>query len=244
MQSNKLQKNSETIVFDFNKLGLGVFLYAYATFLGACYLFAFWRPIGFNIFPYLTAQDYISASLNRLTILIAVPLIFSAFIFLDEETKKGRSTYVFAYLAIMYCIAFFVEFYKAASSYLGFNFYFTNENSAIAIAALIFAAGMALSIYSCVKSTTLTIQIAGLILVQSSGALAAGYSDGKTIYNGAMQVHFLDNKELCESDGVRDWVLLGSFGSRTFFMNTIDKRLCITEQKNMRLVSRQVQDTH
>lgn len=68
--------------------------------------------------------------------------------------------------------------------------------------------------------------------------MSAGYSDGKAVFHGAERVYFLDNKELCDASGVRDWVFLGRFTEHTFFMNTVDKRLCLTAEKNFKLVSR------
>ena len=243
MRARRNQNSPARIDMGFDKLGLGVFLYAYAVLLGACYLFAFWRPIGFNIFPYLGLQDYVSAPLNRVAVLVATPLILAA-VFLGgwrmEERWFGR--YAATYLVLLYGVAFLKDFYQAVSSYQAISFHFANEPSVLAIAALLFFVGAGLAIYSCRAEAGLRGQIAALVLVQSAVSMAAGYSDGKAVYNGAVQVHFLENKELCESGGVRDWVLLGAFGGQTFFMNTIDKRLCLTDQKNLRLVSRQVKE--
>jgi hypothetical protein len=57
------------------KMNAAVLLYAYAVFLGALYLFSFWRPFGFSIFPYLALQDYVSTPLNQLIVLIAFPFL-------------------------------------------------------------------------------------------------------------------------------------------------------------------------
>lgn len=234
------QSDHPRIDFGFDKLGVGVFLYGYAVFLGACYLFAFWRPIGFNVFPYLGLQDYIGAALNRVVVLVAMPLIFAAIVFSgDREAGNKFAQRIVPFLAALYCIAFVKEFYQASSRFLTTDFYFANENSVLMIAALFFCAGVACAIYCWRALAGLHVQIAALVLLQSAVSMAAGYSDGKAVYNGALQVHFLENKELCEAVGVRDWVLLGAFGDQTFFMNTIDKRLCLTDEKKIRLTSRQ-----
>ena len=61
------------------QLSHGLLLYGYAIALGAAYIFAFWRPLGFNIFPYLGAIDLLTAPLNRLLALFApLILLFSA----------------------------------------------------------------------------------------------------------------------------------------------------------------------
>ena len=54
------------------------------------------------------------------------------------------------------------------------------------------------------------------------------------------EVHFLDNRELCEKEGNAQWVFLGHFSNSSIFMNTADKRLCFTDAKNYRLVSRKI----
>ena len=65
-------------------------------------------------------------------------------------------------------------------------------------------------------------------------------SHGKTVFNGAEEVHFPDNRELCEKEGNAQWVFLGHFSNSSIFMNTADKRLCFTDAKNYRLVSRKI----
>jgi hypothetical protein len=56
----------------------------------------------------------------------------------------------------------------------------------------------------------------------------------------AEEVHFLDNRELCEKEGNAQWVFLGHFSNSSIFMNTADKRLCFTDAKNYRLVARKI----
>lgn len=243
MKTVSNRRNRAPADLGLEKIGLGVFLYAYAVFLGACYLFAFWRPIGFNIFPYLSIQDYLSAPLNRIAVLIAIPLIFAATFLSGARNGQIRfKGYILIYLIFLYTFVFVSDFYQATSLFLDVNFYFENEKSVLLIAALLFTIGAGLAIYSFRALPWLPLQITALVLVQAAVSMIAGYKDGKTVYNGAQQVYFLENKEVCEKDGVRDWLHLGTFSSQTFFMNTIDKRLCITDQKNLLLVSRKVKE--
>lgn len=243
MKTNRVRRNHERIDLELGKVGLGMFLYAYAILLGACYLFAFWRPIGFQIFPYLGVQDYVNAPLNRVAVLVAVPIVLAA-TFLARARANGSSFRrdIVIYLVFLYGIGFVKDFYQAVSRYQEASFRFDNEITVLYIAVLLFVVGTGFAIYSYRTSVGLPLQIVALVLVQSSVSMTAGYSDGKTLYNGAEQVFFLENKEICEPDGVRDWVYLGTFGSQTFFMNTIDKRLCISDQKNLRLISRKVKE--
>lgn len=226
-----------------DKFGVGVLLSAYAVLLGASYLFGFWRPFGFIIFPYLELKDYLSAPLNRISVLIAPPILLALVVFGGKRDEKSAlSTDVAFYLIAMYAVAFAKEFYQAVTRYIDIDFHFPNEFSVLLVTSLFFLAGVAAAYYAHRSSVKLHVQIAALILVQSAVTTAAGYADGKALYNGAAEVHFLGNKELCEPGGLRDWVYLGNFGGQTFFMNTIDKRLCLITEKNIRLVSRKVKE--
>lgn len=243
MKSIGNRKNQPRSDLGLDKIGLGVFLYAYAVMLGACYLFAFWRPIGFNIFPYLSVQDYVSAPLNRIAVLVATPLVFVV-LFLAGARSDGIvfRRYILISLIASYTFGFFGDFYESTSLFSNASFYFENEKSVLLIASLLFVIGAGLAIYSYFALAWLPIEISALVLVQASVSMIAGYKDGKIVYNGAQNVYYLENKDVCEKDGVRDWVHLGTFSSQTFFMNTIDKRLCITDQKNLLLVSRKARE--
>jgi len=240
MDDHQLKNAYTDQAWGLDKLGISVLLYAYAVLLGACYLFAFWRPIGFNVFPYLALQDFITAPLNRVSVLVATPIVFAVIAFgIRRAPTYNQKSDIFFYLVFLYGVAFLKDIYQAISRYVSVDFHYTNEFNVLVYAILLFCAGISAAYYSYRSLPVLRTQIAVLVLVQLSVSMAAGYSDGKAVYNGAIEVHFLGNKELCEPGGLRDWVLLGSFGGQTFFMNTIDKRLCLTTEKNIRLVSRQ-----
>jgi hypothetical protein len=229
--------------YGLDKLGLGALLYAYAILLGATYLFGFWRTIGFDIFPYVSLQNYVSAPLNRIIVLVAAPLLFAVVVFAKSEMSEARNArHLSLYLTFLYCIAFALQQYQAVSRYIQHDFHFENELNVLVIAMLLFSVALVLCYRIYRSPSTIYLRIFALVIVQTAVALAAGYSDGKAIYNGAVQTHFLANKELCEPAGVRDWVYLGKFSDQTFFMNTIDKHLCITGEKNFKLVSRKIKE--
>jgi hypothetical protein len=226
-----------------DKVGLGVMLYAYAVLLGAAYLFGFWRPIGFNIFPYLSLQDYVSAPLNRVVVLVSMPVLFALILFgRRDEIDHQSSRTICLYLVALYAVGSATQMHEAVTRYLQFPFRFDNELTVLALAASLLLASIGAGVHIYRSVSTIYLQALALVLVQASIAIAAGYSDGKAIYAGAVSVFFLDNKDLCEPDGVRDWVYLGKFTDHTFFMNTIDKRLCLTDQKNLKLVSRKLKE--
>ena len=72
--------------------------------------------------------------------------------------------------------------------------------------------------------------------------MSVGYVDGKQHFIGADRVFFLENREICEKNEQYEWVLLGKFSKASIFMNTIDKRLCLTDEGKYRLISRSVQE--
>jgi hypothetical protein len=92
------------------------------------------------------------------------------------------------------------------------------------------------------KNFVLQILVLGLVLAlaQMCAVLAIRYSHGKTVFNGAEEVHFLDNRELCEKEGNAQWIFLGHVSNSSISMNTADKRLCFTDAKNYKLVSRKI----
>ncbi|WP_150302906.1 hypothetical protein [Pseudomonas saliphila] len=231
--------NSSSISFVTDKLGLGVLIYAYAMLLGSAYIFGYWRVFGFDVFPYASSIDYISAPLDRLLILISAPLLFSLVLFsqsdhTDSELLKNLS----AYLILLYSIAFGIAYYQAISRFIRSDFHYEDENSVLALAAALFFAGCCFTYRIFKHEKSALICSSALILMQLAGTVAAGYSDGKAIFNGAANTFFLENKNLCEPEGARDWVYLGKFSSRVFFMNTIDKRLCITVADSFSLTPR------
>ncbi|MGB1562851.1 MAG: hypothetical protein ACPHN2_15240 [Sinimarinibacterium flocculans] len=232
-------RNPISVAVVTDKLGLGVLLYAYAMLLGATYLFGYWRAFGFDVFPYVSSIDYISAPLNRLLVLVSGPILFALVLF--SQADRAASKFVVRlslYLIFLYALSFAIDFYQAASRFVLSDFHYENEKSVLVISVILFAASCGFT-YRLIRheSNVLTCATA-LILVQLGGSLSAGYSDGKAIFSGAANVFFLDNRDLCESGGVRDWVYLGRFSSKTFFMNTIDKRLCVTDTGSFNLKSR------
>lgn len=237
----RLQPPSQPSGLD--KLGVGVLLYAYAVLLGGAYLFGFWRTIGFDVFPYLSLQNYVSAPLNRVIVLVASPVVLAAIVFGRSNVSNDSSARdISLYLVALYCLAFALQHFQAVSRYVQYEFHFDNERSVLTIATFLFLAALGVSYRIFKSSSPIQLKVFALVLVQVAVSMSAGYSDGKAIYNGAEQVYFLVNKELCDPGGVRDWVYLGKFGDQAFFMNSIDKQLCITAEKGYKLVSRKFKE--
>ena len=120
------------------------------------------------------------------------------------------------------------------------SFQYRNESSILIVAWFLILSTWAIAIAALRSPYALQILVLGLVLAQMCAVLAIGYSHGKTVFNGAEEVHFLDNRELCEKEGNAQWVFLGHFSNSSIFMNTADKRLCFTDAKNYRLVSRKI----
>jgi hypothetical protein len=242
-RSGRLRLQPQMPLHGLDKFGLGVLLYAYAVLLGAAYLFSFWRTFGFDIFPYLSLQNYVSAPLNRVIVLVAVPLVMAAIVFgRSGVTSESTARIISLYLLVLYCLWFVICQFLAISRYKQYEFYFDNELNVLAIATILFLAALVVTYRIFKSSSPMQLKVFALILVQTAVSMSAGYSDGKVIYNGAVQVYYLGNKELCDPGGVQDWVYLNKFGEQAFFLNTIDKRLCITSEKDYKLVSRKFKE--
>lgn len=226
-----------------DKLGLGVLLYAYAVLLGTAYLFGFWRTFGFDVFPYLSLQNYVSAPLNSVIVLVASPLVFAVIVFgRSDVSSESTARAISLYLLMLYCLVFVIQQFQAVSRFIQYEFYFDNERNVLWIAMSLFLAALVISYRIFKYSSSMQLKVVALILVQTAVSMSTGYSKGKVIYNGAAQVYYLGNKELCELEGVQDWIYLDKLGEQAFFMNTIDKRICITAEKGYQLVSRNFKD--
>ncbi|MFG0714504.1 hypothetical protein ACF8O9_16890 [Stenotrophomonas geniculata] len=222
-----------------DRLGIGVMLYAYATLLGASYIFSYWRPFGFDIFPYASAIDYVSAPLNRVLVLISVPALVSLLLFRSCEINNSRLIRQASILLnAFYAIGFTHEYYLAIRLFIQFDFYYRNEESVLVIAAILFVASLAFAFRSIINRNDLLFGVTALVMMQLALTVSAGYRDGKTVFNGADNVFMLDNKEICDPLDPRGWVYLGRYSDKSFFMNTIDKRICITKSDSIKLSSR------
>lgn len=221
------------------KLNVTLLLYAYAILLGALYLFAFWRPFGFNIFPYLSLQDYISAPINGVVIILLFPLfIYPLLLFLEFNIKTLK-----IYLVGVLCSYNALALYFLVGNvqlFLTKSFHYRNEINALVLVFVLMVSTWGVAINARRFSRALQGLVLAIVIAQICTVLAAGYNHGKTIFNGALEVHFLDNNEVCEKEGNTPWIFLGRFSNSSIFMNAIDKRLCFTDAKNYRLVSRMI----
>lgn len=150
--------------------------------------------------------------------------------------------YGFVSLVLIIYIFFIQEFIKSVSLFRELGFFFLNEKSILYFCCLFIFISVALTIRSFFNRTDILAQVLAVALAHIALSMSAGYSDGKTIFNGAANVHFLEQKELCENGGVRDWVYLEKFGENAFFLNTIEKRICILNEIKFNLFSRKYKE--
>ncbi|WP_310631483.1 hypothetical protein [Paraburkholderia sp.] len=220
-------------------LGTGIWLYGYAVALGVLYVFAFSRPFGFNLFAFFSIQDYLSTPLNRSVIIVALPaLIATVFFEKIKSVSRGLEKAGFYFLMLMYVICFVSEAHRAVDAYISIKFHFRNEINVIVLMCSAILVAALVAIRSRRSDRPLIGQLAALFLAQIAVISAAGYADGKSIYAGADEVYFLENKDLCGSIGNGSWVYVARLSATTVFMNTSDKRLCFTDEKKYRLISR------
>ncbi len=224
-------------------LSRGFVFYCYAIALGIAYILAFWRPFGFNIFPYLTITDVLLAPLNRLVILF-FPLFLILVLNIELRNKKNIKVpyYSFLLISMLFNIYAIQQLLKSIDLFKEYRFYFFNEQSILYLSGLLICISILLTFFSFFDRKNTLTQIFAISLAHIALSMSAGYSDGKAIFNGAESVHFLEQKELCESGGIRDWVYLEKFGENVFFMNTIEKKICILNDIKFNLVSRKYKE--
>lgn len=223
------------------KLSGSLLLYGYAVALGATYLFSQWRPLGFNIFPYLSAIDLLTVPFNRLSVLLA-PILLLAVLPIGEHlvgdrTRRDKLLRVVLLLslslaALDYIQSLLVIVHQGAT--------FENEKTIFVVLALFFlmAVGFCIRFF---RSTGTPLHAAAcIVLCQLVLVSSNGYRDGKFLYIGAMPAHFLQQKELCSPPDYGQWVYLDKYGQNAFFMNTVDKRLCVLDTLRFNLVDRRI----
>lgn len=225
------------------KISGGLLLYGYAIALGATYLFSLWRPLGFNIFPYLSAVDLLTVPFNRLSILLA-PILLLAVLPIGEHLvgdKKRRDRLLRVVLILSLALAA-LDYIQSILLIARHGAAFQNEKSIFLVLALFFmmAVGFCVRFFRSTGTpmhATACIVLCQLVLVSSNG-----YRDGKFLYYGAMPAHYLQQRELCSPPTYGQWVYLDKYGDNAFFMNTSDKRLCVLDTLRFNLVDRRVAD--
>jgi hypothetical protein len=223
---------------------VGVATYAYAVVLGAAYLFSFWRPFGLSIFPFLSATDFITLPLNRISILV-VPLLLALFLyagaFLERNAKPSLPLlYLLIGLSILSSAQ---DLVRAIVALKTFGTVYENEKTIFVVLFLLYFVGIALVYWVRNGERKLTYTAMSILLSQLAVVIAAGYADGKALYNGADQAYFLQERQLCAPPDYGNWVYLGKGGATVFFMNTKDKRICISDSLRFNLVNRHVVDS-
>ncbi|MNK94832.1 hypothetical protein D3C87_1150480 [compost metagenome] len=222
------------------KFGWTAALTAYVFALSGLYLFAFWRPFGMSAFEFYSLQDYVSSTLNRGVFLALYPLgigfIIWAFFVAIGWGKSAPSIGVHWFIGT--AVTFSAEAWKIVHLRQSTAFSFLNEWSVFALVTVLAVGSLLGFIVACKRGDPLVFRIIPIAALQGATFLAAGYADGKTIYMGADNVHFLEDKTLCDKTSPRDWVHVASLSGRSIFMNAIDNRLCFTDAKNYVLISR------
>lgn len=194
------------------KVGASTIIVAYAMLLGTAYLFSFWRPIGFDIFPYLSLSNYISLALNRIVFISILPLIIVTIIF-SKPTILSNNPWrdISLYLTILFCVGFLAQLLEAIALFREHKFHYKNEIGILVMAFGFFLASITNSYVTYKQGSSNTLKIFSIVFAQISCIIAAGYCDGKTIFNGANNIFYLKNTELCEQNSKSYWIYLGKF---------------------------------
>jgi hypothetical protein len=221
---------------------MGVVLYAYAVLLGAAYLLAFWRPFGFDIFPFVSPRLLVTLPLNRLSVLLAPLVLAGLLLFLNWGSLSRIPRVLFGGIVVAHLWPVASNYLDAVARFRATEALYENEKSILALVPFLAVVAAAIAVQAFREKRPLRFQIASVALLQLGAALAAGYADGKALYVGAYPAFFLENAAACEEHPVRDWVYLGKFDTQTIFMNTIEKRMCVLQNAQYTLVPRQLAD--
>lgn len=225
---------------NFNK---SIAIYSYAVGIGVVYIFAFWRAIGFNVFSYLSLTDVLFSPLNRLLV-IFLPSILAIVFFLKIEKDKSIKVSYFGFLLTIFIVYYFdfSYLYDSVKLFNEIGFYYRNEVSILIMCGLLVFLSILMTFLSITDRKNTYIQFVSLALAHIVCSMSAGYLDGKSFFNGTSEAYFLEQKSLCDKHDIRDWVYLEKYSNYAFFMNTIDKRICIINNINFNLISRKYKE--
>jgi hypothetical protein len=223
------------------KISGGLLLYGYAVALGATYLFSLWRPLGFNIFPYMSATDLLTVPFNRLSVLLA-PILLLAALPLGEHLvgdKIRRDKLLRVVVSLSLSLAA-LDYAQSLLIIARQGAVFENEKSIFVVLALFLMMAVAFCLRFFRSAGAPMHAAACIVLCQLVLASTNGYKDGKFLYYGAMPARYLQQKEMCSPPNYGQWVYLDKYGENVFFMNTLDKRLCVLDTLRFNLVDRRV----
>ncbi len=165
---------------------------------------------------HISSIEYVTTPLNRLLVLIATPIIGALITFHNINNQKisNSARLVTIYLVSAYSCSYAYEVYQCVKMFTQFEFKYRNEINVLIISGLLVASSITLAYQIYNKRGGFLACAGALILIQLSTALTSGYRDGKVLFNGAENSFYLDNKEICEPKGLRDWVYLGKFSGK------------------------------
>lgn len=222
-----------------DKLSVSIWATIYVFALSGLYSFAFWRPFGLQPFTFYAVQDVVTFGLGRTAYLAVTPVILAVAAWgMFYWGALASAKWLRVLMAGSVGGIFAKQFIDSIEIYDAHTFHFGNELSIIVVAGILFAGALALFVRAAWHRQAAHFQILALAAVQGATMLAAGYSDGKGIYEGAPTVFFLENRALCDGYSPREWLHVATLGERSIFMNTIDKRICFTNETDFVLVSR------
>ncbi|MFN3704263.1 hypothetical protein [Thermomonas sp.] len=222
--------------FDRYPISVPLFLYGYAVLLSGAYLYAYWTPIGFDPFPYLTVQQVLTAPLSSLITVFAPFLIMLAVIPFDKSDLPKDKKYLWSIVAahLLFYLGGIIQ-----------SLYLTNtnttrgaEDSLLAITGILAMGSLGVMRRFMREPEQLFFPLLAVAFAQLAVALTYGHLAGKKILSAntivTYQIRTLTPRtEVCGESPAHGWTYYQTLGDHTFYVDRSSKSICISDSQNV-----------
>jgi hypothetical protein len=227
---------------------LSAIVSAYATFIGICYMFGFWTVLHFNILEFATPIEIIKSAVYPL-IPAAIGILFWALLdayrtqpvpkVKDDTGKIERWILRFMNILLLVMIALNLYIYIIVPTYYLF-ISAPEERLHYALPLMSFLS----TIYFLINPPFLKNHkeiVRNLVIIFLCALPTVSYMQGMNNITGILEgntaYYFLKSSTpACEVKNNNKMIYVGSYGSAFFFVNSVDKDICI-ERRNGAILS-------
>ncbi len=219
-----------------NSISAPIFLYGYAVLLSGAYLYAYWTPLGFDPFPYLTVQQVLTAPLSSLITVFAPFLIMLAVIPFDKSGLPNDKKFLWSIVAahLLFYLGGLIQ-----------SLYLTNtnptrgaEDSLLAITGILAMGSLGVMRRYMREPGQRLFPLLSVAFAQLAVALTYGHLAGKKILstNTVMTYQirtFTPRTEICDKSLADAWTYYQTLGEHTFYVDRLSKSICISDNQNV-----------
>ena len=216
-------------------------LYGYAVLLSGAYVYAYWSPLGFDPFPYLTVQQVLTSPLSSLITLFAPFLILLAIIPFDRSNLPKDKKFLWSIVAahLLFYLGGVIQSLYLTST----NTTRGAEDSLLALTGILVLGSFGVMRRFMREPEQRLFPLLSVAFAQLAIALTYGHLAGKKILSEntimTYQVRtFAPRTDVCGSSPVNGWTYYQTLGELTFYVDRSSKSICISDNQSIVLDQR------